>query len=143
MKKYLLKTYSKKFLADTLTPVSVYLRIRDKFHNSLLLESSDYSSNNKNFSYICCNPIASIELKDKNSMLSDKIVFIKIIDLNYGDIREIIVDNKLRIHYGDIFYYKNYEIMEKRLLPLLLKYRFMVDISFLSCRILFFFISSE
>lgn len=52
----------------------------------------------------------TIELKDKNSMLTDKIVFIKIIDLNYGDIREIIVDNKLRIHYGDIFYHKNYEI---------------------------------
>ena len=52
----------------------------------------------------------TIELKDKNSTLTDKILFIKIIDLNYGDIREIIVDNKLRIHYGDIFYHKNYDI---------------------------------
>ena len=62
MKKYLLKTYSKKFLADTLTPVSVYLRIRDKFHNSLLLESSDYNSNNNSFSYICFNQIAKFEV---------------------------------------------------------------------------------
>jgi len=50
VKKYLLKTYRKKFLVDTITPVSVYLGIRDKFHNSLLLESSDYNSNNNGFS---------------------------------------------------------------------------------------------
>ena len=32
---------------------------------SLLLESSDYHANNNDFSYICCNPIASIELKNE------------------------------------------------------------------------------
>ena len=64
MMTYELKTYSKKLLADTLTPVSVYLRLRDKFPNSLLLESSDYHANDNSFSYICCNPIASIEVKD-------------------------------------------------------------------------------
>ncbi len=61
--KYVLKTYSKKLLADTITPVSVYLRLRDRFPNSLLLESSDYHANDNSFSYICCNPIASIEVK--------------------------------------------------------------------------------
>ncbi|MGB5943014.1 MAG: anthranilate synthase component I family protein [Leeuwenhoekiella sp.] len=59
-----LKTYSKKLLADTITPVSVYLRIRDKFPNSLLLESSDYRANDNTFSYICCNPIASITVQN-------------------------------------------------------------------------------
>lgn len=63
--KYNLKTYSKKLLADTLTPVSVYLRLRDKFPNSLLLESSDYHTNDNSFSYICCNPIASIEIANE------------------------------------------------------------------------------
>ena len=61
--KYNLKTYSKKLLADTLTPVSVYLRLRDKFPNSLLLESSDYHANDNSFSYICLNPIASIKVE--------------------------------------------------------------------------------
>jgi anthranilate synthase component 1 len=61
--KYILKTYSKKLLSDTLTPVSVYLRLRDKFPNSLLLESSDYHANDNSFSYICCNPIASIKIE--------------------------------------------------------------------------------
>jgi anthranilate synthase component 1 len=63
--KYKLTTHSKKILADTITPVSVYLKIRDKFPNSILLESSDYRANDNSFSYICCNPIASIKVKDE------------------------------------------------------------------------------
>ena len=59
---YKLKTSSKRLLADTITPVSVYLRLRDRFPNSLLLESSGYHANDNSFSYICCNPIASIEV---------------------------------------------------------------------------------
>lgn len=64
MKKINLKTHFKKILADTLTPVSVYLKIRDHFPNSILLESSDYHANDNSFSYICCNPIASFEVKN-------------------------------------------------------------------------------
>jgi anthranilate synthase component 1 len=61
--KHQLKTYHKKILADTITPVSVYLKLRDRFPNSLLLESSDYHANDNSFSYICCNPIASIKVE--------------------------------------------------------------------------------
>ncbi len=57
-------THYKRILADTITPVSIYLRIRDRFPNSILLESSDYHGNENSFSYVCCNPIASISLKD-------------------------------------------------------------------------------
>ncbi len=60
-----LKTDFKKILADTITPVSVYLKIRDRFPNSLLLESSDYHGSDNSFSYICCNPIASITVKNQ------------------------------------------------------------------------------
>lgn len=62
---YKLKTYYKQILADTITPVSVYLKIRDKFPNSILLESSDYRANDNTFSYICCNPIASIKIEQE------------------------------------------------------------------------------
>ena len=62
--KYQLKTNFKKILADTITPVSIYLKIRDKFPNSILLESSDYHGNENSFSYICCNPIASITVQN-------------------------------------------------------------------------------
>ena len=62
MKNYPLYTRYKSILADTITPVSVYLKIRDKFPNSILLESSDYHSSDNSFSYICCNPIATVKL---------------------------------------------------------------------------------
>lgn len=61
-KTYKIKTHYKKILADTLSPVSIYLKIRDKFPNSMLLESSDYHGNDNSFSYICCNPMASIKI---------------------------------------------------------------------------------
>ena len=64
MKKYQFKTKYKQILADTITPVSVYLKLRDKFPSSLLLESSDYHANDNSFSYICCNPIASIKVEN-------------------------------------------------------------------------------
>ncbi|MBU2973727.1 anthranilate synthase component I family protein [Zobellia sp. B3R18] len=63
--KYKLKSYHKKILADTITPVSVYLKIRDRFPNSILLESSDYHATDNSFSYICCNPIASIKIENE------------------------------------------------------------------------------
>ncbi|EIA08451.1 anthranilate synthase component I family protein [Flavobacterium frigoris] len=65
MKLFTLNTKYKQILADTITPVSVYLKIRDKFPNSLLLESSDYHGSDNSFSYICCNPIASIKIENE------------------------------------------------------------------------------
>ncbi|HJS01047.1 MAG TPA: hypothetical protein VJ780_08945, partial [Flavobacterium sp.] len=65
MKQFKLNTKFKQILADTITPVSVYFKIRDKFPNSLLLESSDYHGNDNSFSYICCNPIASIKIENE------------------------------------------------------------------------------
>lgn len=65
MKTFSLYTHYKKILADTITPVSIYLKVRDKFPNSILLESSDYHASDNSFSYICCNPIASIKVKDE------------------------------------------------------------------------------
>lgn len=51
-------------MADTITPVSVYLRVRDKFPSSILLESSDHQASENAFSYICFNPIASIKVEN-------------------------------------------------------------------------------
>lgn len=70
MKTYALTTFSKKILADTLTPVSVYLKLRDHFPNTLLLESSDYHANDNSYSYICCNPIAHIAIQ--NGILTEQ-----------------------------------------------------------------------
>ena len=59
---YTLRTTSKKLLADTLTPVNIYLKLRDVFACSLLLESSDYHGHENSLSFICCDPIASFEV---------------------------------------------------------------------------------
>jgi anthranilate synthase component 1 len=61
---YKLKIRQKKLLADTITPVGLYLKLRDHYANSFLLESSDYHGAENSFSYICCDPIASFVLKD-------------------------------------------------------------------------------
>jgi anthranilate synthase component 1 len=58
MKKFKITTTYKKLLADTTTPVSIYLRLRDVFPNSLLLESSDYHSRENSHSFVCCQPFA-------------------------------------------------------------------------------------
>lgn len=55
---YRVTTRYKRMLADIITPVSIYLRIRDRFLNSILLESSDYHGNDNSFSYIAFDPVA-------------------------------------------------------------------------------------
>ncbi|PJJ80310.1 anthranilate synthase component I family protein [Mucilaginibacter auburnensis] len=64
MKKFKITTTYKKLLADTTTPVSIYLRLRDVFPNSLLLESSDYHSRENSLSFVCCQPFAGLQLND-------------------------------------------------------------------------------
>jgi len=56
-------------LADTLTPVSIFLRIRDVYPNSLLLESSDYHGNENSYSFICMKPLATIRVEDGRVLL--------------------------------------------------------------------------
>ena len=57
--KTLLKTKSRTLIADIITPVSVYLKIRDKFPNPILLESTDFNGDENNYSIVCFDPIAS------------------------------------------------------------------------------------
>ena len=60
--KHKLKTYSKRLLADTITPVNIYLKLRDVFAGSILLESSDYHGNENSLSFICCDPLATFRV---------------------------------------------------------------------------------
>jgi anthranilate synthase component 1 len=61
---YKIKTITQKILADTLTPVSIYLKMRDMYPGAFLLESSDYHGNENSFSYICLQPVASFTIDD-------------------------------------------------------------------------------
>lgn len=60
MYKYI--THTRKILADLYTPVGVYIRLRDLYPQSALMESSDYHGNDNSRSFICINPIASISV---------------------------------------------------------------------------------
>lgn len=68
MKKIQLQTTFKKMLADVYTPVGIYLRLRDRFRDTILLESTDHHAADNSFSFICINAIAGIEISDTHSI---------------------------------------------------------------------------
>ncbi len=55
-------TVSKSILADMYTPVGVYMRLRDLYPQSALMESSDYHDANNSRSFIGIHPIASVAI---------------------------------------------------------------------------------
>lgn len=49
-------------LADVFTPVGIYLRLRDRFRDTVLLESTDHHSSDNSYSFICINAIGGMEI---------------------------------------------------------------------------------
>jgi anthranilate synthase component 1 len=68
MKKIQLKTTYKKILSDIHTPVGIYLRLRDRFRDTVLLESTDYHAAENSYSFICIHAIGGMEISDNNRM---------------------------------------------------------------------------
>lgn len=68
--KHKIKSIASKILADTITPVSIYLKVRDQFANSILLESSDYHGSENSLSYICFDPIAEFKVQNERIVCS-------------------------------------------------------------------------
>lgn len=62
MKQYTYTTAYKTLLGDLHTPVTTYLKVRDLFPQSVLMESSDYHGVENNRSFIGLNPITSISI---------------------------------------------------------------------------------
>jgi len=65
MKKISINTTVKKMLADVYTPVGIYLRLRDRFRDTVLLESADSHAAENSYSFICINAVAGIEIRDQ------------------------------------------------------------------------------
>lgn len=59
-----LKTIIKRSLADTMTAVTLYLKMRDHFNNPVLLESNDFKRAESNFSYIGLDAIAHFRVQN-------------------------------------------------------------------------------
>jgi anthranilate synthase component 1 len=68
MKKIEINTTCKKLLADVFTPVGIYLRVRDRFRDTVLLESTDHRAAENSWSFICINAIGGIEITSKESI---------------------------------------------------------------------------
>jgi anthranilate synthase component I len=65
LKKLNVITRSKKLLADMVTPVSIYLKLRDRFGSPLLLESTDFHARENSRSFICVEPLASVTVRQR------------------------------------------------------------------------------
>ena len=68
MKKIEINTTFKKLLADVYTPVGIYLRLRDRFRDTILLESTDFHASENSYSFIGINAIAGIEITNSNEI---------------------------------------------------------------------------
>jgi anthranilate synthase component 1 len=68
MKKIEIRTSSKKMLADVYTPVGIYLRLRDRFRDTILLESTDFHAGENSYSFIGINAVAGIEISNSSAI---------------------------------------------------------------------------
>jgi anthranilate synthase component I len=62
MKKIEITTSVKRLLADVYTPVGIYLRLRDRFRDTILLESTDHHAAENSYSFIGINAFAGMEI---------------------------------------------------------------------------------
>jgi anthranilate synthase component 1 len=88
MNKMHLATTGKKILGDIYTPVGIYLRLRDRFRDTILLESTDHHANENSYSFICINAIGGIEVKN-NETIEYK--------LPGNDAVKLALDNKINV----------------------------------------------
>jgi anthranilate synthase component 1 len=116
-----LYTSYKKVLADMHTPVSIYLKLRDHYMGSILLESSEYQSKENSYSYICCNPISTFKVTnntiekvnikgDSTIIKNEKEVFVSELShfINSFDSNEL----DLPFCYNGVFGYTSYDSIE-------------------------------
>jgi anthranilate synthase component 1 len=68
MQKITITTTVTKMLADTFTPVGIYLRLRDRFRDTILLESTDSHASENSYSFIGVNAIGGIEISSFNEI---------------------------------------------------------------------------
>ena len=69
MEKIKIYQRTKTIIADLITPVALYMTLRDKFRKPLLLESADYHDRSDSKSFICLNPLAGFEVKGQRIMV--------------------------------------------------------------------------
>ncbi|MFO8233856.1 MAG: anthranilate synthase component I family protein [Bacteroidales bacterium] len=76
-----ISTKHKAFLADITTPVSIYLKLRDVYAGSILLESSDFHHIENSYSFICLDPLAGF-IAENNQIKT-------VLDNNIPEVKEM------------------------------------------------------
>lgn len=96
-----IKTVFEKVLFDVHTPVAIYLRLRDRFRDTVLLEGADYHSAQEGFSLIGINAIGGIEVKDPTK-----------IELKYPNRNPKTIEVKDKLEVPDLLwsYMQKYEV---------------------------------
>lgn len=114
MEKVKIYTVVKKISGDLLTPVGVYLKVRDRYRDPLLLESSDHHSGKNSRSFICFEPLESIVVKKKEVVLKNGNGSVK--ETMTGTLDKVIGQfvQRFETHKKDqsIFGYTSYEAVE-------------------------------
>ena len=103
---------------DFFSKNDLYVSLR---YNNIIKNSTIKFNNNKpiwNETFLFnVNPDINdftMELRDKNTVDSDRLIFAIIIDVNYGEIRNEVAEN-ISFDYGNIFYYKDCKIGDLKL----------------------------
>lgn len=78
---------TKESLADVLTPVAIYLKIRDVFPNTILLEGADFKAGENQYSFICMEPVAGLKATESKVNLQ----------FPNGKEDEMILDNPMEV----------------------------------------------
>ncbi len=122
MKKVQVRIEKRKILADIITPVSIYLKIRDIYPNALLLESSDYHSKENSYSFICMDPIAeflvskgnvTIDLPGQDSVHTTVSAQENVVDLLTGFIASFQIDaSGEELMVDGVFGYSTYDAVQ-------------------------------
>ncbi len=112
-----IRSHHKKLLSDLTTPVSLFLKFREKYPEIILLESSDYSSKEDSLSFICFDPIATINesggstvvkgmdgLEIKDSLVDNIESFMNAFDVENDEVSK---------KYNGIFGYSSFDAIQR------------------------------
>jgi anthranilate synthase component I len=111
-------TEKKEILSDKVTPVELYLKLRDRFPGALLLESGDYHGGRNSLSYLCFDPIAGfivengeikIKLPSENEKVTDIVSGREVPRLLHEFVSSLRTDNPDTDKFNGVFGYTGFE----------------------------------
>ena len=109
--------HKRQILSDLTTPVSLYLKARERYPEILLLESSDYSSKKNGMSFLCFDSLGTIEVKNNELSLRVGKTMISKSDFDINEemdafLDKFQIDAQQQSEYNGIFGFSSYESIQ-------------------------------